>query len=163
MTKEELYLKTVFCCIACDGDIATEEVDMVRELCAKDNIFRSLDSESYLNSWISEINEQGGIFLQSYLKELCSVTLNEAEQLLLVSLAIKAIEADNRIEYAEVKFFKKIRSRLSISDEVILAEHPDKEDFLLPDINIADIPQWDSNTHFSQIFILSQSNKNINA
>lgn len=163
MTKEELYLETVFCCIACDGDIATEEVDMVRELCAKDNIFRSLDSESYLNSWISEINEQGGIFLQSYLKELCSVTLNEAEQLLLVSLAIKAIEADNRIEYAEVKFFKKIRSRLSISDEVILAEHPDKEDFLLPDINIADIPQWDSNTHFSQIFILSQSNKNINA
>ena len=163
MTKEELYLKTVFCCIACDGDIATEEVDMVRELCAKDNIFRSLDSESYLNSWITEINEQGGMFLQSYLKELCSVTLNEAEQLLLVSLAIKAIEADNRIEYAEVKFFKKIRSRLSISDEAILAEHPDKEDFLLPDINIADIPQWDSNTHFSQIFIPSQSNKNINA
>ncbi len=122
-----------------------------------------MDSESYLNSWISEINEQGGMFLQSYLKELCSVTLNEAEQLLLVSLAIKAIEADNRIEYAEVKFFKKIRSRLSISDEAILAEHPDKEDFLLPDINIADIPQWDSNTHFSQIFIPSQSNKNINA
>lgn len=26
MTKEELYLKTIFCCIACDGDIATEEV-----------------------------------------------------------------------------------------------------------------------------------------
>ena len=30
MTKEELYLKTIFCCIACDGDIATEEVGMVR-------------------------------------------------------------------------------------------------------------------------------------
>ena len=158
MTKEELYLKTVFCCIACDGDIATEEVDMVRELCAKDNIFRSLDSESYLNSWISEINEQGGMFLQSYLKELCSVTLNEAEQLLLVSLAIKAIEADNRIEYAEVKFFKKIRSRLTVSDEAILAEHPDKEDFLLPDINIAKAPQWDDNIHFSQITIPTQTN-----
>ena len=31
MTKEELYLKTIFCCIACDGDIATEEVDMVKD------------------------------------------------------------------------------------------------------------------------------------
>lgn len=158
MTKEELYLKTVFCCIACDGDIATEEVDMVRDLCVKDNIFHSVDSETYLNSWISEINERGGMFLQSYLKELSSVILTEAEQLLLVSLAIKAIEADNRIEYAEVKFFKKIRSRLTISDEAILAEHPNKEDFLLPDINITDIPQWDDSTHFSQISIPVQSN-----
>lgn len=158
MSKEELYLKTVFCCIACDGDIATEEVNMVRELCSKDNVFSSLDSETYFNSWITEINEQGGMFLQSYLKEINSVELNEKEQLLLVSLAIKAIEIDNRIEYAEVKFFKKIRSRLTISDEAILAEHPDKEDFLLPDINIEEIPQWDNNTHFSQISIHTRTN-----
>jgi len=153
MTKEELYLKTIFCCIACDGNIATEEVDMVRDLCAKDRIFHNLDSEEYLNSWITEINEQGGAFLQTYLKEINSVELNEQEQLLLVSLAIKAMEADNNIEYAEVKFFKKIRSKLTISDEAILAEHPDKEDFLLPDINITEIPQWDDSTHFSQISI----------
>lgn len=158
MTKEELYLKTVFCCIACDGDIATEEVDMVRELCAKDEIFHSLDSEKYLNSWIVEINEQGGMFLQTYLKEINSVEMSDREQLLLVSLAIKAIEADNRIEYAEVKFFKKIRSRLTISDEAILAEHPNKEDFLLPDINMTEIPQWDNSTHFSQISIPAQTN-----
>lgn len=158
MTKEELYLKTVFCCIACDGDIAIEEVDMVRDLCTKDNIFHGVDSEKYLNSWIAQINEQGGIFLQSYLKELNSVELNETEQLLLVSLAIKAIEADNRIEYAEVKFFKKIRSRLTISDEAILAEHPDKEDFLMPDINIAEIPQWDNCTYFSHISIPDRPN-----
>ena len=153
MTKEELYLKTIFCCIACDGNIATEEVDMVRDLCAKDRIFHNLDSEEYLNAWITEINEQGGVFLQTYLKEIYSVELNEQEQLLLVSLAIKAIEADNSIEYAEVKFFKKIRSKLTISDEAILAEHLDKEDFLLPDINITEIPQWDDSTHFSQITI----------
>ena len=158
MTKEELYLKTIFCCIACDGDIATEEVDMVKDLCAKDNIFHDVDSEKYLNSWITEINEQGGVFLQTYLKEINSVELNKQEQLLLISLAFKAIEADNCIKYAEVKFFKKIRSRLTISDEAILAEHPNKEDFLLPDINITEIPQWDDSTHFSQISIPVQSN-----
>ena len=158
MTKEELYLKTVFCCIACDGEIATEEIDMVRELCAKDKIFHNLDSEKFLNSWIAEINEQGGAFLQTYLKEINSVEWNKQEQLLLISLAFKAIEADNHIEYAEVKFFKKIRSRLTISDEDILSEHPNKEDFLLPDINVAEIPQWDNSTHFSQISVPIQSN-----
>lgn len=84
--------------------------------------------------------------------------MNETEQLLLVSLAIKAIEADNRIEYAEVKFFKKIRSRLTVSDEAILAEHPDKEEYLLPDINIAEAPQWDNSTNFSQVTIPTQTN-----
>lgn len=93
------------------------------------------------------------MFLQSYLKELNSVELNETEQLLLVSLAIKAIEADNRIEYTEVKFFKKIRSRLTVSDKAILAKYPDIEDFLLPDINATEIPEWDENTIFSQITI----------
>lgn len=153
MTKDELYLKTIFCCIACDGDIAIEEVNLVRNLCAKDNIFHSVDLEKLINSWISEINEQGGMFLQSYLNELNSMALTETEQLQLVSLAIKAIEIDNHVEYAEVKFFKKIRSILTISDEAILAEHPNNEIFLLPDINVTEIPQWDYSTHFSQISI----------
>lgn len=153
MTKDELYLKTIFCCIACDGDIATEEVNLVRNLCTKYNIFHNVDLEKLINSWISEINEQGGTFLQSYLNELSSMALTETEQLQLVSLAIKAIEIDNHVEYAEVKFFKKIRSILTISDEAILAEHPNNEDFLLPDINVTEIPQWDNSTHFSQISI----------
>ena len=153
MTKDELYLKTIFCCIACDGDIATEELNLVRNLCTKDNIFHNVDLEKLINSWISEINEQGGTFLQSYLNELSSMALTETEQLQLVSLAIKAIEIDNHVEYAEVKFFKKIRSILTISDEAILAEHPNNEDFLLPDINVTEIPQWDNSTHFSQISI----------
>ena len=51
MTKEELYLKTVFCCIACDGDIATEEVDMVRELCAnlhKNSIYKPVEIKNQI-------------------------------------------------------------------------------------------------------------------
>lgn len=153
MTKEELYLKTVFCCIACDGDIATEEIGMVRELCVNNSIFNNFDAEKYINEWVAEINKQGGMFLQSYLKEISSVELSEEEQLLLVSLAIKAIEADNRIEYSEIKFFKKIRAKLSVCDEMILAEHPDKENFLLPDINVSEIPQWDNNIKFEHISI----------
>ena len=56
------------------------------------------------------------------------------------------------------KVLQKKRSRLTVSDEAILAEHPDKEDFLLPDINIAETPQWDNSTNFSQITIPTQTN-----
>ena len=158
MTKKELYLKTVFCCIACDGDIAEEEIGLIRELGTKDKLFNDMDTEKYINAWINEINKRGSMFLQNYLNEIATEDLNEKEQLLLVSLAFNAIEADNRIEYSEVKFFKKIRSRLSISDETILGKFPNKEDFLLPDLKVTELPMWDENIQFNQITIPTQGN-----
>ena len=158
MTKKELYLKTVFCCIACDGDIAKEEIRLIRELGTKDKLFNDMDTERYINAWINEINKRGSMFLQNYLNEIATEDLNEKEQLLLVSLVFNAIEADNRIEYSEVKFFRKIRSRLSISDETILGKFPNKEDFLLPDLKVAELPMWDENTYFNQITIPTQGN-----
>ena len=158
MTKKELYLKTVFCCIACDGDIAEEEIRLIRELGTKDKLFNDMDTEKYINAWINEINKRGSMFLQNYLNEIATEDLNEKEQLLLVSLAFNAIEADNRIEYSEVKFFKKIRSRLSINDEIILGKFPNKEDFLLPDLKVAELPMWDENIQFNQITIPTQGN-----
>lgn len=158
MTKKELYLKTVFCCIACDGDIAEEEIRLIRELGIKDKLFNDMDTEKYINAWINEINKQGSMFLQNYLNEIATEDLNEKEQLLLVSLAFNAIEADNRIEYSEVKFFKKIRSRLSISDETILGKFPNKEDFLLPNLKVTELPMWDENIQFNQITIPTHGN-----
>lgn len=158
MTKKELYLKTVFCCIACDGDIAEEEIHLIRELGTKDKLFNDMDTEKYINAWINEINKRGSMFLQNYLNEIATEDLNEKEQLLLVSLAFNAIEADNRIEYSEVKFFKKIRSRLSISDETILGNFPNKEDFLLPDLKVTELPMWNENIQFNQITIPTHGN-----
>lgn len=158
MTKKELYLKTVFCCIAGDGDIAEEETRLIRELGTKDKLFNDMDTEKYINAWINEINKRGSMFLQNYLNEIATEDLNEKEQLLLVSLAFNAIEADNRIEYSEVKFFKKIRSRLSISDETILGKFPNKEDFLLPDLKVTELPTWDENIQFNQITIPTHGN-----
>lgn len=77
---------------------------------------------------------------------------------MLVSLAFNAIDADNCIAYSEVKFFKKIRSRLSISDEAILEMFPDKEDFLLPDLKVTELPMWDESIQFAQITIPTQDN-----
>ena len=150
MTKQELFLKTVFCCMACDGDIATEEVDLVKELTANSDELKSLDVQTLLDKWIGDINSGGAAFLTSYLKELSEQKLTTDEQLIIIDLAIRTIEADNRIEYSEVKFFKKIRFRLSVSDEEILERHPDKEDFLLPDIMVKEDPTW-GNIQFTYI------------
>ena len=150
MDKSELYLKTIFCCMACDGDIAAEEVELVRRLGAGNQLLRGIDVEQAINRWIDGINAEGATFLKRYLGELSAADLSQDEQLQVIDLAIMTIEADERIEYSEVKFFKKIRTRLAVSDEQILRRHPGKEDFLLPDISAVDDPVMDE-VNFSKI------------
>lgn len=137
METNELYLKTLFCCSACDGEIAPEEVSLVKQIS--------------LNSYVDSINEQGSIFLKDYLSEVANSTLSNAEQVKLIELAIKMIEADNQILYSEVKFFKKIRNRLSVSDDCILEKLPDSEDYLLPDISSED-KDFEEVGNFEQIY-----------
>lgn len=142
MELQELYLKTVFSCMACDGDIAPEEVKLVNQLASETNLFNGLEVESVINNYVTAINQNGQAFLKSYLNDVADAKLKDDEQMNVVDLAFKTIMADNVIEYAEVKFFKKIRARLSLSDDAILEKYPDKEDFLLPDINVAEDPDW---------------------
>ena len=146
-----MYLKTIFCCMACDGEIAREEIDVVRRLASVHELFSEVGIKSCLNDWIAAMNEDGGAFLNAYLNELSAAGLSSSEQLFIVDLAIQTIEADKRIEYSEIKFFKKIRCRLSVSDEEILEKHPDKGDFLLPDVQMAEEPGWNKNIQFAEI------------
>lgn len=132
--KNELYLKTAFCCMACDGDIANEEVALIKNYIKESTLFDNLEVEKLLNQYISSINSTGISFLNSYIKELRNEELTPEEQLQIIKISIAMIEADNEIQYSEVKFFKRLRNCLAISDEEILAIMPEKEDYLLPDI-----------------------------
>lgn len=134
MKPNELYLKTLFCCSACDGEIAPEEVSLVKELALSDAIFANIDVENILNSYVEQINAKGNIFLKEYLSEVSNTPLSDEEQVKLVELAIKMIEADKQVLYSEIRFFKKIRNRLSVEDDAILKRLPDCEEYLLPDI-----------------------------
>lgn len=129
--------------MSCDGNIALQEINMVKKMALETSMFEGINMEELLNGYVSEINKNGALFLKEYLNELSNVELSIEEQLNIIGLAIDTIEADDRIEYSEVKYFKKIRSRLSVSDEQILARYPGKEDYLLPDINVIEDFVWD--------------------
>lgn len=131
---KELYLKTAFCCMACDGNIAEEEVQLIRDYAKKYLVFQGLDVQKLLNDYVKAINANGISFLNSFLSEIKAVDLSESEELLLVKIAIQMIEADDEVLYSEVKFFKRIRKCLAVSDEALYRNFPDKEDFFLPDI-----------------------------
>lgn len=134
METKELYLKTVFCCMACDGDIAKEEIELLNTYANREVKFEGLDIKSIIDSYVKGIKNEGELFLHQYLKELCDASLSKEEEMEVVKLAIETIEADKKIEYSEVSFFKQIRSCIKLTDQEILEKFPGREDFLLPDI-----------------------------
>lgn len=150
MNISEIYLLTAFVCSACDGDIAPKEVALVKDWSEKSSLFGDIDVAAKLNEYVDSINKYGNRFIEEFLMLLSVKEFSLEEQLEIIRIAIEMIEADGLILYSEVKFFKKLRSCLNVSDEAILNVMPEKEDYLLPDIKTSEFI-FDEDIKFAEI------------
>jgi uncharacterized tellurite resistance protein B-like protein len=131
---DKLLIKTAFCCMASDGHIDDQEIKIIKTMCRNSILFNDFNFEDEINNLIVKINKDGIHFLSYYLDLISNSTLTEKEEILLIDFAINTIKADDKIEYSEIKFFKNIRHRLSLSNDTILTFFPDFEDFLEDDV-----------------------------
>ena len=145
MEQNDLLLRTAFACMACDGDIATEEVELIKQLSKEKQLFGSVDIDKALNDMVKEINLKGKGFLKQYLLDLADQTLTEEEELKIADVAVQTIRADNRIEYSEIKFFKVLRSNLkNVSDKTLLDKIDGiDENYLAEDIRSDYLQKYD--------------------
>lgn len=133
---EQLLLNTAFCCLASDGNIDSREIDLIQSIFENYEQFKDVQLQDKLNSLIAQYNERGKDFIISYFDILKGNTLTLEQEISIIDIAIRTIQADQLIEYAEIKFFKMIRLNLNISNEEILKMFPDIEMFLEQDIVI---------------------------
>ena len=131
---DELLLKSAFCCMASDGHIDNREIALINTMCENSPLFKDFNFQDEINYLVNKINARGKEFISYYFDLLEKSTLTEKEELTLIDFAIQTILADEKIEYAEIRFFKNIRHRLKVSDDIILAVFPDIEQFLEEDI-----------------------------
>ncbi len=120
--------------MASDGKIDKREISLIKTLFEESSYFKDFNFQEELNQLITKINTRGKEFISYYFELLNETELTEDEELILIDYALRTINADDRVEYAEIKFFKNIRHRLKVSDDKILAQHPDIEMYLEEDI-----------------------------
>ena len=140
--NQELLLKTAFCCMACDGDIAPDEIRLLNDFVSDSRYFSELDVQTVINDYIIDINQSGSAFLAKYLNEVRDAQLNDTDAVQVLDIAMRIIEADNVVEYSEISFFKNIRNQLNISDDILYEQFPGKDDYLLPDIVAPKLNDW---------------------
>lgn len=136
MELNELLLKTAFACASCDGDIAEEEINLIKQMSTERHLFGDIDVDKILNDLVQEINQKGKNSLKQYLLSIAELSLSEEEELKVADIAVQTIRADNKIEYNEIKFFKLIRSNLKLVSDETLLEKIDgiDENYLAQDI-----------------------------
>ncbi len=135
ITFDKLLLKTAFCCMASDGNIDKREVALIKKMCKQSPLFIDFDFAKEINILLEKINERGSEFIQYYFNLLHKTVLTEEEELNIIDFAFNTINADEKIEYSEIKFFKAMRKCLSISDDNILEVYPDLDSYLEDDID----------------------------
>lgn len=145
MEQKELLLRTAFACMSCDGDIANEEVELIRQMSKERQLFGNVDIDKELDALVKEINLKGKGFLKQYLVSLAEESLDEEQELKVADVAVQTIRADEKIEYSEIKFFKVIRSNLKIVSDETLIEKIDgiDENYLAQDIRADYLQMYD--------------------
>ena len=136
MEMNELLLRTAFACMSCDGNIAPEEVELIKQMAINNHLFGDIDIDKELDNMVGEINIKGKRFLKQYLISLSEQSMTEEEELEVADVAVQTIRADNKIEYSEIKFFKVLRTNLKVVTDEKLLEKIDgiDENYLSQDI-----------------------------
>ena len=127
----KVLLLTSVCCMACDGEIAKEEVSTLKKLSEEQHLFEKDDLNGVLPIIMDSLTKYGYEFVKSYLDLLGNADFSDTQALQILDVAARTIYADNKIEYDEIKFFKSIRRNLKVTDEQILSQVDGVEDYWL--------------------------------
>lgn len=149
--KKQLLIKTAFACMACDGCLDAREVECVRQFIQNDNLYLESELKIELDKLVDEFNLDANTFMSQFFSDLHNTDLTEDDQLKIIEYAVAIIRADEEIDYMEIKFFKIIRSLLSVSDEEIRGRFADIEEFLKEDILSDPLRSYYNRSFFSSV------------
>lgn len=150
LSFEELLLDTAFYTMACDGDIADEEVEAIRSMSAETDIFNDLEVEVLLNKKIRQLNKFGELVIRRFLRITNKRDFTESQKNSLLKVAIDIIFSDNEVEYNEIRFFRHLKSNIAASDKQVLAINENATELLGEEISYTDLADSSKSQFFSE-------------
>jgi uncharacterized tellurite resistance protein B-like protein len=123
--------KSAVLAMACDGNIADEEVNEIKNIVANEIYFMGYDFEEPLKNNIDNIKTNGKGAINQYLQEIGTSDLNEHQEILLVEVLLRMIQADTKVEESELKFLQMVKSKLKTDEQTLIVKFPHQIDYLI--------------------------------
>jgi len=116
---KKILFKVAFCTMACDGDIDDREITEIKLMDKKANYFADINLSNELDQLINNFKANGVGIIEGLFDEVAQTDFNSIQELLILEVALRVIYADKIVDENEVKFFKFLRSKLKISNNII--------------------------------------------
>ena len=117
---KKILFKTAFCVMACDGDIDELEIEEMKKIDSSTSYFNDIDLSNELTSLISSVKSRGKIVVQELFKTLRDNELSMVQELLIIEVALRIINADNKVDENEIKFLNLLRSKLDLANATLI-------------------------------------------
>nr|WP_319266406.1 hypothetical protein [uncultured Draconibacterium sp.] len=116
---KKILFKVAFCTMACDGHIDDREVEELKVMDKNTSFFEAIDLSNELEQLIKDLENKGTKVIEELFVCLRETKLNPIQELLVLEVALRIINADNKHDENEVKFIHLLRSKLELHDETI--------------------------------------------
>ena len=87
----KVLLLTSVCCMACDGEIAKEEVSTLKKLSEEQHLFEKDDLNGVLPIIMDSLTKYGYEFVKSYLDLLGNADFSDIQALQILDVAAKGV------------------------------------------------------------------------
>jgi uncharacterized tellurite resistance protein B-like protein len=125
-----LFKGAVFA-MACDGDIDESEIKEIELIAENEIYFMGFDYKIPMKEEIKLIKSGGKNAINGFLTQLSKTDLKEKQEIILIEVLVRVIEADGIIDPNEVKFIQLILSKLNIEKETIITLFPKQINWLI--------------------------------
>lgn len=116
---KKILFKVAFCTMACDGHIDDREVEELKIMDKNTSFFEAVDLSDELEQLVNDLKNKGTKVIEELFVSLKETKLNPIQELLLLEVALRIINADKKHDENEVKFIHLLRSKLKLHDETI--------------------------------------------
>tara|TARA_B100000795_G_scaffold227678_1_gene184108 strand:- start:1173 stop:1685 length:513 start_codon:yes stop_codon:yes gene_type:complete len=116
---KKILFKTAFCVMACDGHIDDLEIEEMRKIDTNTSYFKNVDLSDVLSQLIEEVKTKGKIIVLELFQTLRTTKLTIVQELLIIEVAFRIINADNKVDENEIKFLNLLRSKLDVENETL--------------------------------------------
>lgn len=119
-----LLIRTAVMAMASDGSIENSEITELNNIVSNEVYFLDFEYDEILNSYIEDIKQHGNSAINKYIQEISTYELTQKQELLIIEVLLRIIQADENVADSELKFLQLVKSKLKTDEQTLIINFP---------------------------------------